>query len=1139
MKVQRRLRARTAQFKIICLLFAVLAASSPWASAQVAGATLSGTVTDRSGATIARAVVVIKNVATGAERKVIANASGVYSAPNLQPGLYEVRVSATGFTSVLQKGVTLSVSDEESFNPTLSVGEVSETVVVTSEAPSVDTSSSSVGANVDGKTVRELPLNGRDWTSLATLQPGVVSVPNQATTGFSANKGNRGFGNQLSDGGHRPNENVYRINGMVVNDYTNAAPGGATGVNLGVDSIDQFSVLTANQSAEYGRTSGAVIDAITKTGTNAIHGNGYFFDRDSVFDAKNAFDSATARIPPFRRVQFGGSVGFPIFRDKTFAFFDYEGIRQSQSQSGTNRVPNAAARAAAVPTIRPYLDLYPIAPAGSPDTGVNGGIGVQTYSTSIPTQASENYYIARLDHRFNGKDSLDGTFFHDSGPQTQADPLGNTVHEVSSSRQLYTAEETHVFNSAIVNTARGGISRIVGLINAPVSGTAAGTSAALAVAPGAAAPPQIPVTGLTTAYGLNGFNRFVHAWTSLQLYDDAFITHGSQSIKVGFSFERMQYNVHETLSPNGRFNNYKTLSAFLSNASNKLNAVAPGGSHAVGLRESLFAAYLQDDWKATKRLVVNTGLRYEAATKPSNSNTVPGYTVNGYTVSTAHFQEITSLDNCTASPTACGPVGVDTIFASNPTKYDFEPRLGFAYDPAGNGKTAIRAAAGIFDVLPLPYEFGLNTAATAPFQIIGFDSSATLGTGIDPNVSFDPQTIRNRFVEQHPQRAAVYNWNVNIERELPKGFSITAGYVGSRANHLSVASDDINLVPSQHIQGVGIVFPCNPALLTNPSNNCSNTVTSLRRDPNFGGSAGIRPVLFDGASSYNALQAQVRRAASNGLQGQFSYTFSHCTDRSSAPVTGDTFLNSIAVPLLTQKSARVGPCDFDIHQVAIGNIIYNIPAPKFPNAIATFATNGWQLGGIVLAETGAPFSVTFGGGNDPLGNGFNGDFSQDFADLLPNCAPTGKGRNFINANCFTPPTAPTALAAASAANPFGCAPTVYPNYSGPALPTGRQFCSNVVGNTTRNQFTGPKLTNVDLSLFKNTKLDRIHEGLNFQFRAEFFNVLNHPNYLSPGFLNTFGQNNSVYDVSGAALPTALNQTSNNSRQIQLGAKLLF
>jgi hypothetical protein len=311
-------------------------------------------------------------------------------------------------------------------------------------------------------------------------------------------------------------------------------------------------------------------------------------------------------------------------------------------------------------------------------------------------------------------------------------------------------------------------------------------------------------------------------------------------------------------------------------------------------------------------------------------------------------------------------------------------------------------------------------------------------------------------------------------------------------------------------------------------------------DPNWGGGAGIRPVLFDGAASYEGLQSQLKKTGDHGIQGQLSYTWSKCRDLSSAPVTGDTYLNSIAVPLLSNKQARIGACDFDIRQVLTGNFIWEIPAPNFSSSFANFAAHGWEVGSIVTAETGAPFTVTVGGGNDPLGTGFNGDYSMDFADVLPGCNPTGgKGLNYINTNCFTPPTAPLSLGVATAANPLGCAPNSFLNYSGPAAPASRQFCSNVVGNSGRNSFYGPHLTTVDFSLFKNTKVPRISDTFNVQFRAEFFNILNHTNYLSPGFLNSFGQNNSVYDFDGSSLPTALNQTSSSSRQIQLGAKFVF
>ena len=1121
----------------VCGIVLMLASASLFvarSAAQVSGATLSGGVTDESGAAVAGASVSIKNTATGVVREVQANEDGFYTAPNLLPGPYEVAVSGKGFSTVVQKGLTLTVGAEQSLNITLKVGQVSQTVVVTDLPPTVQTTTSTIGDTVDSNTVRELPLNGRDWTSLAALEPGVVSIPNQATTGFSANKGNRGFGNQLSDSGHRANENNYRVNGVSINDYSNAAPGGATGVNLGVDAIQEFSVLTSNYTAEYGRTSGAVINAITRSGTNEFHGDGYFFDRDSISDARNFFDGPNK--PPFRRIQFGASGGTAIIKDKTFIFGDYEGIRQTQSSSGAVHVPDAAERALAVPAIVPYLALWPVAPAGAPDVN-----GIQTVNESVPTRATENYVITRVDHKFSERDSADAGYFFDSGPQTQADPLGNAIHQVFSRRQMGSLEETHIFNPGLVNTFRAGLSRVIGDINTPVSGDAVATDATLAIAPGAKAPPELPVPGLTTAYGLNGFNKFTHAWNSLQLYDDAFLTKGTHAIKIGFAFERMQYNILEQLSPNGRMNTYNSLAAFLSNAPDQLNALAPGGSFEVGLRESLFAGYIQDDWRMRPNLTVNIGLRYEMTTRPTDSHNVPGYTVNGYTVASAGFQEIQTLANCTPGTTACGPVGVNSPLVNNPTTKNFEPRIGFSWDPFKDGKTAVRAGFAIFDVLPLPYEFGLNTAATAPFQIIGADKNATLGTGVtDPNVNFNRQSIRNRFIDAYPHRADVLNWNINIQRDLGRGFTAMVGYVGSRSVHLSVASDDINLVQPTFVPGTGYVFPCDPSQIVgySASNSCANNATGTRIDSNWGGGAGIRPVLFDGASSYNALQAQLKKEISHNVQGQLSYTYGKCQDLSSAPVTGDTYLNSIAVPILLVKAARVGACDFDIRQTLTGTFIWTIPGPKTSYSAVNFLTNGWELGTIVTATSGAPFTVTVGDGNDPLGTGFNGDFSMDFANVLPGCNPIHGGVNYLNTACFTPPTAPTSLPIATAANPLGCAPLSFPAYP-LAPPTGQQFCSNVLGNSGRNRLYGPGLTTVDFSLFKNTHIPKISETFNVQFRAEFFNVLNHTNFLSPGFLNTFGQNNSVYDYNGGTLPTALNQTSTSSRQLQFGLKLIW
>src|ERR1700682_3798909 len=488
---------------LVCLaLVPVLTAS--WgtpAAAQVTGATLSGLIADEHGGAVPRAKVTIKNTGTGVAREITSNEDGFYSAPNLLPGTYEVRVSANGFQTLLQKDIKLTVGAQQSLNLNLKVGQLSQTVEVHETPPDIQTNSSTVGSTVESTTIRELPLNGRDWTSLAALEPGVATIPNQVGTGFSANKGNRGFGNQLTNAGHRANENTYRVNGIDINDYSNGAPGGASGLNLGVDGVQEFSVLTSNYTAEYGRTSGAVINAITKSGTNELHGTAFFFDRDKIFDAKNFFDPA-GPIPPFRRVQFGGSGGTAIVKDKTFVYGTYEGVRQNQPLSKTIRVPDAAQRALAVPLFCPYPVLWPVAPAGAPDTN-----GIQSFNVSLPAISNENYVTARVDQKLSGNNNLAGSYFWDSGPLTQPDPLQNTVHSVFSRRQAASLEETHTFSSQLVNTVRVGVSRVRGDINLPVSGDAVATNSALAVAPGAAAPPEIRVTGLTTAIGLGGLNR--------------------------------------------------------------------------------------------------------------------------------------------------------------------------------------------------------------------------------------------------------------------------------------------------------------------------------------------------------------------------------------------------------------------------------------------------------------------------------------------------------------------------------------------------------------------------------------------------------------------------------------------------------
>ncbi len=1060
--------------------------------AQVAGATLSGIVSDESGAVVPNAKISIKNVATGVIREISSNADGFYSAPNLLPGSYEVTVSATGFTTAVQTGITLTVGAQELLNLTMHVGKVTEKVEVNAAPPAVQLTSSTVSGYVDATTVRELPLNGRDWTQLATLEPGVVHIRAQALTATTNNRGNRGFGDQLSDSGHRPYENTYRVNGININDYSNGSPGSVLGVNLGVDAIQEFSVVMSNYTAESGRTSGAVINAVTKSGTNQFHGNGYFFDRDKIFDARNFVDTVR---PPFRRIQFGASAGAPIVNDKTFIFGDYEGIRQSKGVTSTNVAPSDAARAgnvcsvpnACTPSgvsvdanVAKYLALFPRVNAGLVPASSKGNGDTGFFKTARSLAIRENYFTLRADHKISGNDSLAGTYFFDTAPLTQPDALNNYLNGVFTRRQMAGLEETHVFSPQLVNSARFGYSRVVGIVNNPVKGlNPAATDSSLRTVPvsGFFAPlVNLPVlTPNPTGGGLGSLSSFFHAWNSYQVSDDVFLVRGTHSFKFGFAFERMQYNLRGTLRQNGEFR-FSSISNFLTNHPNRLTVQDPSVSRETGSRQSLFGGYFQDDWRARSNLTLNLGLRYEMVTLPTEAH-------DG-------FQVIANLSGGTVGP-------VKHLFASNPTLRNFEPRIGFSWDPFRDGKTAVRAGFGIFDVLPIPYVYTQFNSSAFPFlvQAVVNDSTATPLAGTFPNggfssVSFNVNKLRSRFFEQNPHRSYAMNWNLNIQREFARNLTAMVAYVGSHTLHESFTLDDANMVIPTAVNG-RLFWPCDTS--TTPCTTGKGTVV----DPNAGP---IRPVFFDGTASYHGLQAQLKKRMSHGFQAQASYTWSKCIDTGSSGPVGDVFQNSLSTLPFFSNSARRGTCDFDIHHNFVANYIWNIPSPKLSSAFASWALGEWELGGVIIASTGTPFTVLMGG--DPLGQ--KNDDPTDFPDRLngPGCNnPVNSGNiNYLKVSCFAPP-----------------------------VPLNR------CGNAGRNQLTGPGLFNVDFSIFKNNPVRRISESFNVQFRAEFFNLFNRANFQAPLDNNRLFNQNGI-PIAGAGQITA---TATDARQIQFGLKLIW
>jgi hypothetical protein len=1037
-------------------------------SAQVSGGTVSGKVTDSAGALIPGAQVAIRNIATGVITNLVANEDGLYRASNLMAGEYEITASAPNFTSFLQKGVTLTVGADLTIDLKLTAGAVTASIMVSDQAPTVDTTTPTISAVVSERTIVELPLNGRDWTSLATLQPGISSIRTQYASGGTSSRGNRGYGDELTITGHRPQENNYRIDGVSINDYTNGAPGSAGGVNLGADAVKEFSVLASNYTAEYGRTSGGVINAITRSGSNSIHGSAYEFFRNDALDARNFFDGA--RKPPLRRNQFGGSFGGPIIKNKTFFFSDFERIRRVQGVPSVVTVPSQAARLGQLaggavtvhPNIIPFLALYPL-----PNGGLVGNGDTGIFTTALSQRFNEDFFTTRIDHRISSKDSLFGTYMFDNGSLSIPDALNNVVFPNRTRRQMIAIEETHTFNQNFINSFRLGYNRTKGAVN--VQGPALNPAAAdlaLGSAPGRAAA-IITVSGLNDAVGVGGNSFFRHVQNSYQIYDDAFVTRGDHSFRFGFAYEKIEYNELGLRRPNGRVT-FTSLSNFLQDKPTTFFSLDPVRTREVGVRSSIWAGYINDSWRYSSKLNLNLGLRYEMSTNPSE----------------AHDQFLAVL-------TPGGPlVSVKNLFTKNPTTRNFEPRVGFAYDVFGDGKTAIRGGFGMYDALPLPWIFAPKFAQGTPFNtgttVRGLAQGA-FPSAIFPTINFNTAPLDVPFTELNPKRNYIMNWNLTLQHQLVHDWTLTAAYVGSRGVHMAFGTDEINIVLPIEQTPLGLRWPT-PAECTATPSRCN------RLNPNANQ---VRGTWWDGNSRYNGLQLQLLKPMSHGFQVQGSYTFSRCTDEGSEASRGDQFLNGIISPLFVEKVHRRGRCSYDLRHVFVGNMLWNLPGPK--EGVAGKLLGNWQMGSIVSASSGVPFSVIIGPfGQDPLGLG--GTDVNGWPDYVPGCKIENPSDplHYINTACFTVP------------NPI-----------------------TRIGTATRNLATGPRLFNMDMALYKNIPITSISEGFRVQLRAEFFNILNHTNFAPPL------ANNAVFNATGAPIGAGgrITSTQTSSRQIQLGVRL--
>jgi hypothetical protein len=1108
---------------VIFLAFILHVALPQRTSAQVSGATLTGTVTDSTGAVIPKVLILIKNEGTGEVRSVTVDSAGFYSAPNLLPGNYDVTITAPGFATTVQNGVTLTVGAQQLLNVKMRVGQVSETIEVQDLAPSVDLATSTVGGVVGEHAVEQLPLNGRDWTQLATLQPGVNSVGSvQANTG-GPDRARRGYGVQMTISGTRPTQNNYRIDGISVNDYTNGGPGSVEGSTLGVDAVQEFSVLTSNYSAEYGRTAGGIINALTKSGSNTFHGDVYEFMRNSAFDAKNYFDQP-GPIPLFHRNQFGGAIGGPIIKDKTFFFVDYEGLRENNGLTTQVTVPSVAARRGILCSKPQDGTCVPHQVTGAtnpdPSTGIdkavipflglwgpenpnlpyfnNGDAG--TYSFVGGHVTTENFGVGRLDHRFSDKDSFFGSYQYDSATLTQPDPNNDVLVGNTTGRGYAALEETHIVSSQIVNSARFGLNRSLHTATGMSAINPLASNLALGENPGADNP-QIDISGYNSAQpGLNQIERLDFFENSYQGYDDLFWTRGIHSLKFGFAAERVQLNAFDP-APAGEIQ-FGSLAdpnsnGFLTNNPIDLSAPLPSAPFIhFNFRSSIFGGYVQDDIRLRPTLTLNVGLRYEMSTVPSEAH--------------GHLSALHSPFGQTFQDTIVGR----SVF-NNPTKRNFEPRLGFAWDPFGNGKTSVRGGFAIFDVLPLPYLLGQFATNTAPFTENG--TAVNLPPGSFPTEAFNILAsaaqnnlgLRIAYIEPNPKRDYLMQWNFNIQHELVPDLTAMVAYVGSRGVHQIFRADDINSTQPINGSTPPYLWPVAPATGANP------TIS-----PDIGR---MDALAWNNDSYFDGMETQITKRMSHGLEIGGSYTWSRAIDGGDGSIASDSFLNSIPALFYFLPKYRRTAADFNITHNLIINYLWSIPSGSVEGPLAWVA-KGWQMGGIAQIRSGLPFTALIGG--DPLGLNDSAPFAYPNRLTGSGCGapvnPQSGYGNYIKTNCFALPTMPVARQSLCDPGSFASAATPAPN--------GLVYCQNLLGNGSKNDVYGPGLIDFDFSVVKDT---HIGERWNVEFRAEMFNVFNRVNF-NPPLVNNF-----VFDQGGSPQPSPLDSTSTTSRQIQFALKVIF
>ena len=989
-------------------------------------ASLVGTVKDQTGGAIPNAKVTLTNTATGVSRTTNADATGNYEFPAVRPGTYQVQAEQAGFQTFVQGGIVLAVDSRLRVDPMLQVGEVTSVVTVEALTTATQTESSSLGSVVENKKIVEIPLNGRFFLDLALLQAGTI-VPSTNNRTFLAVPSGIGISG-INASGTREDSTNYMVDGINLSDMVQ----NQITFQPNIDMIQEFKVQTNAFSAEYGRNAGIIINGVSKSGTNSVHGTAYEFVRNDHFDAKNYFDPP-GKIPAFKRNVFGYSVGGPILRNKTFFFHSYEGRRAREVATLNTVVPTPAQRATVTdPVIQKLLGLVP---------GANDATGTR-FVGSAARQRTLNQETGRIDHSFNDKNFLFGSFIINRDQRTEPTLQNNNLPGFGdfrpAKRYLLSVGYIHVFTPSITNEFHAGLNRV----RIDFRQAYTGNPADFGMTTPSSVMPEIEVgnagTGNPWFGGINGFPQG-RGDTSFQYSDSVAWIRGKHSIKFGAEFRRFRNNNFN--GGTGGFILFPSLAAFLSGTPSQTVETALPVTPA--LRVSALGAFVQDDFKLTPRLTLNLGLRWEYNGVPSEIH-----------------DRLSIFDFTNRALVRIGTGGIDEAYHQQYT--NLGPRVGFAWDPFGKGKTVIRSGAGFYYDQPVT-NIVTNMGSNPPFsQSVNITQNINLTAPFNspPGVGSALQVVDPDF-----KSGRVFSYNFNVQQEL-FGTVLQAAYVGSQGRHLRLIGD--------YNQGVGGRRPISPITSLNASGAPISTA---------GGAMTIQQAVSN--SNYNGLWLTAEKRLARGLTFNTSFTYSKSIDNNSVGSSNPQVQNFYNI------AAERALSDFDARKRFVLSGIYLLPFKWDHNGLTRRLAEGWSISPIINLQSGNPFSPI-----NPAAN--------------PSSLTTFDRPNLV-------PGQPLKLPNAS--------PSQYLNKAAFVLNTPGTF-----GNSGRNILTAPGFEDIDFAVSKTTA---IKERFSVQFRAEAFNLFNHPNFGQPA--NNFAATN--YGQIQATR-TARGDLG-SSRQLQLGMKLIF